>query len=289
MVRVVVNPFDPPVNDRPLPTLHWREACTPAEVDHERELLTRHCADHARVATDRAYARPRPRGLALTLASLGSTALVVAVGILALGLILERDRSLLIILAAICGSLSVLLIVAARARLRGDREHAEDDRDDPVLTVRAWLEALSHGTGGEVVCRLAPGARARVIEAPDLSPHRSRAAYPLHDPEAVEAWCKTFARSDPVQPRWLLVRNVELEQLDGDLAIVRARVEVRWWALWGVVAVGGIFLPLLFFALIPGLLLYLALMQRRVVVATKLVLRGPDQRWYVLRPELAPE
>ncbi len=283
------NPYAPPLSTRHLPTLHWRENCTPEDLALERERLVTHCADATLAQADRIHALPRPRGLALTLASLGSTALIVATVILALGLILERDRTLLLALAALCAGLATLLIITARGRHLGDRLHAEDDREDPVLTVRAWLEALSHGNGGEVLCRLAPSARQRVIEAPDLSPHRSRAAYPLHDPEAIEAWCKTFARSDPVQPRWILVRNVELERQEGDLAVVRTRVEVRWWALWGVVAVGGIFLPLLFFALIPGLILYLALMQRRVVVATKLVLRGPDNRWYVLRPELAPE
>lgn len=283
------NPYAPPLRTHQVPTLHWREDCTPEDLARERDQLATHCADATQATADRIHARPRPRGLTLTLASLGSTALVLATVIVALGLLLERDRTMLLALAGLCSGLATLLIITARRRHLGNQRHAEDDRKDPVLTMRAWLEALSHGHGGEVLCRLAPSARQRVIEAPDLSPHRSRAAYPLHDPEAIEAWCKTFARSDPVQPRWMLVRTVELERQDGDLAFVRTRVEVRWWALWGVVAVGGIFLPLLFFALIPGLLLYLALMQRRVVVATKLVLRGPDDRWYVLRPELAPE
>ena len=284
----MVNPYAAPEVSRHLPTLHWREEIPAEDLAQERVLLAAHAADAAVLTADQARARPRPRGLALTLAALGGTAGVVGLGIGALALVLERDRMLLMILAGICGGLAVILAIGARSRLIGDRRHAEDDRRDPVDTLRAYLDALAHGDGDEIVCRLGPGARARSVEAPDLSPHRSHVAYPLDRGEAALAWAKTFARSDPVHPRWLLVRTVDLESQHADLALVRARYELRWWALWGVVLVGGLFLPLLFFALIPGLILYLLLMQRRVVVVTKHLLRGPDQRWYVVRPEIAP-
>lgn len=283
------NPYDPPRSQRHLPTLHWRESLSDDERAASIAALNRHCADTQAVAADHHDARPQPRGLGLTLASLGGTALVASIGICSLGLILVRDRELLLLLATICAGLGLSLILVARSRLHGDRRHAEDDRSDPVLTMRAWLEALSHGSGAEIRCRLAPSARALTIEAPDVVPHRSRAVYPLAHAESVLAWARTCTRSDPIHPRWLLVRNVELDHVDNDLAWVRIRLEFRWWPLWGVVMVGGTCLPLLFFALIPGLILYLALMQRRVVVATKAVMRGSDGRWYVVRPELVGE
>jgi len=285
----MVNPYDPPRAQRHLPTLHWRESLSADDRAAAVAALDRHCADAQALAADHHDARPQPRGLGLTLASLGGTALVVSLGIYSLGLILVRDRELLLLLAAVCTALAVGLLLIARSRLRDDGRHAEDDRGDPVLTLRAWLEALSHGSGTEIRCRLAPSARALTVEAPDVVPHRSRAVYPLVHAESVLAWARTCARSDPVHPRWLVVRNVELDHVDDDLAWVRTRLEFRWWPLWGVVMVGGTCLPLLFFALIPGLILYLALMQSRVVVATKAVLRGSDGRWYVLRPELAGE
>lgn len=286
MSTLAPNPYAAPDVDRQLPTLHCREHLSAEILTRERELLAEHCSSYDQVARDRTWALPRFQGLALTLASLGATAFVVGCGIAALALILERDRSLLLSLAGICTVLAAVLGFSARTRLRGDHLHADDDRQDPVMTVRAYLQALSHGHGGEIVCRLSPGGRAILAEAPDICPHRSRAIFPMGDPEAALTWAKTFARSDPVQPRWMMVREVELEGVHEDLALVRIRIEFRWWALWGIVLVGSVFLPLLFFALIPGLLLYLALMQRRVVVITKHVLRGPDHRWYLVRPNL---
>jgi hypothetical protein len=285
----LANPYLAPTVNRQQPTLHWRETIDPTALERERELLRQHCENPTAMAQDRAWSTPRPRGLALTLACLGATAFVVGVAIAALALILERDRTLLLVLASVCSCLALILGVSARSRMRGDREHGEDDRSDPVDTMRAFWEALGQGSGGEIVCRLAPSARTATAEAPDLSPHRSRAAYHLDEPESAIAWSKTFARSDPIQPRWLMIRSVDLELIENDVARVRSRIEVRWWALWGVIAVGGLFMPLLFFALIPGLLLYLALMERRVVVTTKHLVRGPDARWYVLRPDVTPE
>ena len=79
-----------------------------------------------------------------------------------------------------------------------------------------------------------------------------------------------------------------MERRTNDLAVVRLRFELRWWALWGALAVAVMALFLLFFALIPALILYLALMQRQPVAVSKHLLCGRDGRWYLLRPEILP-
>jgi hypothetical protein len=282
------NPFAPPGAHRLLPVLHWREAIDEQRLAAARRALAGHCADPDGLAADRILASPRPRGLAVTLGSLAGASLLIAVAIAGLAVVLSKDRVLLLGLSGLCTGLAGLIGMVSRERMRRDRREAEADRTDPVATLRAYVAGLRSGAPGEAIARLCPDARRATAEAPPVGPHRGRRAYRMDDPRSVEGWAKTFARSDSAQPRWLYVREVAIERREGDLAVVRLRFELRWWALWGALTVSVMALPMLFFALIPGLILYLALMQRQPVVVSKHLLRGADGRWYVMAPELLP-
>ena len=226
--------------------------------------------------------------MALMLGALTGTTLLISVGIAGLATVISKDRLLLFALAGLCAGLTLLFGLLSWSRRRRDRRLAEHDRDDPRATVHAYLQGLRSGAPGEALVRLCPDARKTAVEAPPVGPHRSRRVYRLDEPLAMVGWCKTFARSDPTQPRWLFVREATLERRSDDLAVVRLRFELRWWAWWGALAVAVMALFLLFFAVIPALILYLALMQRQPVAVSKHLIRGSDGRWYLLRPEILP-
>ena len=258
-----------------------------ARLDAARAALAQHCANNDALAADRQLAHPRPRGLAITLGSLAGLALLMTPGMIGLALF-SRDRQILLVMASLSAAAAVLLILASTYTLRRDRRLAEADRGDPRATLETYVTSLRSGAPGEALSRLCPDTRQSTVEAPPIGPHRGRKAYRLDNLQAMSDWCKTFARSDASQPRWMFIRDLSFERLDGDLAIVRLRCELRWWPLWGALAIAIMALPMLFFALIPGLLLYLALMQRQPVVVSKHLLLGADGRWYVVAAEILP-
>lgn len=285
------DPYAPPRSQRVLPVVHGSERLESGLLGEARLALAAHCADPSALAGDRQLAQPKPGGLAVTLAALSGTTMLFALTIagLAIAIISDQDRDLVISLGAFCGALALVLALAARNRHRRDQRLAEQDRSDPVATLRSYISALRFGSPGEVMSRLAPTARTVAIEGPTLGPHRSRRAYRLDSQAAVRDWARTFARSSPSQPRWLVPGDVVLERMTDDLAIVRLRCELRWWPLWSALCIALLAMPLMVFALIPGLVFYLALMQRQPVVMTKHLLRGSDGRWYLVLPGILPE
>lgn len=276
------NPYAAPDEAAQAPAVASRSSELAKGIPGAIAALNRHLADPEAVMADRALAGGKvtkrtviPGAIAIVLV-LGGAACFVGegTGIKVIGGIAAflGFVSLIITIVNLVGELGLVVRSAALT---------------PDAAAMGWLRAIRLGRGGYVISALCPTARSSEVEVPELAPvETGKGVFVADSPSGIAGWFKTFARTGTGQVRWMKIHAVRVVRIDGDVAEVEARIRFQSWPSWANIVSVVLFLLVRFIGIIVGLVLFYSLRKRREATITKILLRGRDGAWYLLRPGL---
>jgi hypothetical protein len=162
-----------------------------------------------------------------------------------------------------------------------------DQPADPARTMKAVLKAMSSTRSGYVLASLAPSARDREIETPDLAPVvTGHGVFVLADKPTVKEWLRTWACGDRSNVRWLKVKKVTLIEQHDRVADVEITLSITSWPQWANVVTIILWLLVRLVGVIIGLILWYS--KRKVLTfrVVKRMIADRDGVWYLLDPDI---
>ncbi len=294
-----VNPYAPPSVDEAAAGAPRRAKKKRGRKDFEAALaaLDEHLADPERVAIDRRARGGRMRGVTILLLGVGAAAIVV-------GFVMPGDaRAVATILSVTFGVVLLLIgiIAAAMDLSMANRDAAQT----PIAALKSYLRSLPLARYGYAWSCLCPTARAQSVQAPSLGPIAGGVGeFSMATHDGVKKYAATFTRPGGGQMRTLQIKDLAVEKEDGDVAVVRARLQFQSWPQWANILMGvgvatgmrigdsgvtGVTAPFRLIgiaAAIAGLIGLWALRKRHAVIIHRTLLRGRNGAWYVFDPDL---
>ncbi len=282
------NPYAAPAAADPSPPAHGNPT-VPADAELIRRALADldlHLSSAEGPAEDARLAGPRFRRSTRICAALG----VLGVFVLVSSALVHAGTPQLTLL--ISGSvLLVLGLIGGLVLGAQDRSlPTPAETTDPAKALRVWLMAMRLGRAGRLRAMLSPTAREADTDVPDLSPViTAGGTYAMATLPGILAWCRSFAAAGMGQVRWTTVRRITMVQRQDDVAVLTAEVAFQSWPQWANVLSLVLFVLVRVVGIIVAVVLYFSLRRRQTVTITKTLIRGRDERWYLLDPDFTPE
>lgn len=268
-----------------------------ADIEAARRALDQHLSDPQKVAIDDSEWGGRVRTVTVLLIGFSVVAFAVA-------WLIPRDAvgfaAIALYVAAAClftaGFVSMIADLTLATRGAGAA---------PTAVVRSYLRSLPMGRWGYAWVCLSPTARAQLVDAPHLGLVAAGAgSFSMSAPDGVKRYSGTFMRTSGGQVRSLQVKDISLVSLEGDVAVVRARLVFQSWPVWANIVLGvgvatglrvggagmhDLNTPLRAIGLVGalgGLIGLYLLRKKHTVFVHRTLLRGRNDAWYLFDPDI---